>query len=60
MRAPMGIKVKGSGFRKKVPEAFGLELEKILKQVGWWSRNRAVFADRNLLVSPILLNRYRS
>ena len=51
MRAPMGIKVKGQDLRKI--EAFGLELEKILKQVDG-VKEQAVFADR-IVGKPYLL-----
>ena len=51
MRAPMGIKVKGQDLRKI--EAFGLELEKILKQVEG-VKEQAVFADR-IVGKPYLL-----
>ncbi|MCK0133564.1 efflux RND transporter permease subunit [Arenibacter sp. S6351L] len=51
MRAPMGIKVKGQDLREI--EAFGLELEKILKQVDG-VKEQAVFADR-IVGKPYLL-----
>jgi len=51
MRAPMGIKVKGDNL--KDIEAFGLELEKILKQVKG-VKKKAVFADR-IVGKPYLL-----
>ena len=51
MRAPMGIKVKGQDL--KTIEAFGLELEKILKQVEG-VKEQAVFADR-IVGKPYLL-----
>ncbi|TLF44568.1 efflux RND transporter permease subunit [Maribacter aurantiacus] len=51
MRAPMGIKVKGQDLREI--EAFGLQLEEILKQaVG--VKQQAVFADR-IVGKPYLL-----
>lgn len=43
MRAPMGIKVKGSNLKEI--EAFGLELEKFLREVEG-VKDAAVFADR--------------
>jgi len=51
MRAPMGIKVKGSSLAQI--EAFGLELETILKQVPG-VKKEAVFADR-IVGKPYLL-----
>ncbi len=51
MRAPMGIKVKGQDLRKI--EAFGLELETILKQVPG-VKKEAVFADR-IVGKPYLI-----
>jgi Cu(I)/Ag(I) efflux system membrane protein CusA/SilA len=51
MRAPMGIKVKGQNLKQI--EAFGLELEKILKQVEG-VKKEAVFADR-IVGKPYLL-----
>lgn len=51
MRAPMGIKVKGQDLSKI--EAFGLELETILKQVKG-VKEQAVFADR-IVGKPYLL-----
>ncbi len=51
MRAPMGIKVKGQDLRKI--EDFGLQLEKILKQVKG-VKKEAVFADR-IVGKPYLL-----
>jgi len=51
MRAPMGIKVRGSDLKKI--EAFGLELEKHLKQVEG-VKKAAVFADR-IVGKPYLL-----
>ncbi len=51
MRAPMGIKVRGSDL--KTIEAFGLELEKHLKQVEG-VKDAAVFADR-IVGKPYLL-----
>ncbi|MBC8768553.1 efflux RND transporter permease subunit [Arenibacter sp. BSSL-BM3] len=51
MRAPMGIKVKGQDLREI--EAFGLQLEKILKQVDG-VKEQAVFADR-IVGKPYLL-----
>ncbi|MCM4153518.1 AcrB/AcrD/AcrF family protein [Arenibacter sp. N53] len=51
MRAPMGIKVKGQDLQ--AIEAFGLELEKILKQVDG-VKEQAVFADR-IVGKPYLL-----
>ncbi len=51
MRAPMGIKVKGQNLKEI--EAFGLELEKILKQVKG-VKKEAVFADR-IVGKPYLL-----
>ena len=51
MRAPMGIKVKGQDLRKI--EAFGKELETILKQVKG-VKKEAVFADR-IVGKPYLL-----
>ena len=51
MRAPMGIKVKGSTLKEI--EAFGLELETILKQVKG-VKKEAVFADR-IVGKPYLL-----
>src|SRR5690606_17849251 len=43
MRAPMGIKVKGQGLKQI--EAFGIQLEHVLKQVEG-VKDEAVFADR--------------
>ncbi|MFD2827061.1 efflux RND transporter permease subunit [Leeuwenhoekiella polynyae] len=51
MRAPMGIKVKGSDLKQI--EAFGLELERILKQ-SEGVKEEAVFADR-IVGKPYLL-----
>ena len=51
MRAPMGIKVKGQDLREI--EAFGLELEEILKQAEG-VKEQAVFADR-IVGKPYLL-----
>ena len=51
MRAPMGIKVKGQDLA--TIEAFGIELEKILKQVEG-VKKEAVFADR-IVGKPYLL-----
>lgn len=51
MRAPMGIKVKGQDLRQI--EAFGLELESILKQAEG-VKESAVFADR-IVGKPYLL-----
>jgi Cu(I)/Ag(I) efflux system membrane protein CusA/SilA len=51
MRAPMGIKVKGQDLRKI--EAFGIELEEILKQAEG-VKVEAVFADR-IVGKPYLL-----
>lgn len=51
MRAPMGIKVKGPSLQEI--EAFGLELETILKQVKG-VKKEAVFADR-IVGKPYLL-----
>ncbi len=51
MRAPMGIKVKGQDLNKI--EAFGKELEKILKQIKG-VKKEAVFADR-IVGKPYLL-----
>ena len=51
MRAPMGIKVKGQDLKQI--EAFGLELETILKQVDG-VKKEAVFADR-IVGKPYLL-----
>ncbi|WP_378178791.1 efflux RND transporter permease subunit [Aquimarina sp. SS2-1] len=51
MRAPMGIKVKGQDLASI--EAFGIELENILKQVEG-VKNEAVFADR-IVGKPYLL-----
>lgn len=51
MRAPMGIKVKGQ--RLEEIEAFGIELEKLLKQVEG-VKQEAVFADR-IVGKPYLL-----
>jgi len=51
MRAPMGIKVKGQNLAQI--EAFGLELEAILKQVPG-VKKEAVFADR-IVGKPYLL-----
>ncbi|WP_272148846.1 efflux RND transporter permease subunit [Tenacibaculum aiptasiae] len=51
MRAPMGIKVKGQDLKQI--EAFGVELEHILKQVEG-VKKEAVFADR-IVGKPYLL-----
>ncbi len=51
MRAPMGIKVKGQDLREI--EAFGLQLEDILKQAEG-VKKQAVFADR-IVGKPYLL-----
>lgn len=51
MRAPMGIKVRGSDL--KTIEAFGIELEKHLKEVAG-VKEAAVFADR-IVGKPYLL-----
>ncbi|MAP53540.1 efflux RND transporter permease subunit [Altibacter sp.] len=51
MRAPMGIKVKGQDLREI--EAFGIQLEKILKEVEG-VKDEAVFADR-IVGKPYLL-----
>lgn len=51
MRAPMGIKVRGSDLRQI--EAFGLELEKYLKEVEG-VKDAAIFADR-IVGKPYLL-----
>lgn len=51
MRAPMGIKVKGSNLKEI--EAFGLQLEEILKQAPG-VKPEAVFADR-IVGKPYLL-----
>lgn len=51
MRAPMGIKVKGQDLKQI--EAFGVELEDILKQVEG-VKDEAVFADR-IVGKPYLL-----
>ncbi|NOR27259.1 MAG: cation transporter, partial [Lutibacter sp.] len=51
MRAPMGIKVKGQNLAQI--EAFGLELETVLKQVPG-VKKEAVFADR-IVGKPYLL-----
>ncbi len=51
MRAPMGIKVKGQDLRQI--EAFGLQLEEILKQAEG-VKEQAVFADR-IVGKPYLL-----
>jgi Cu(I)/Ag(I) efflux system membrane protein CusA/SilA len=51
MRAPMGIKVKGANLKQI--EAFGIELEKVLKQVKG-VKKEAVFADR-IVGKPYLL-----
>ncbi len=51
MRAPMGIKIKGQNLQQI--EAFGLELESILKQVKG-VKKEAVFADR-IIGKPYLL-----
>ncbi len=51
MRAPMGIKVKGQNLKEI--EAFGIELEKVLKQVKG-VKKEAVFADR-IVGKPYLL-----
>ena len=51
MRAPMGIKVKGQNLKQI--EAFGAQLESILKQVEG-VKTEAVFADR-IVGKPYLL-----
>ncbi|MGC1514910.1 MAG: efflux RND transporter permease subunit, partial [Maribacter sp.] len=51
MRAPMGIKVKGQDLKEI--EAFGLELERILKQAEG-VKEQAVFADR-IVGKPYLM-----
>lgn len=51
MRAPMGIKVKGQDLKEI--EAFGIQLENLLKQVEG-VKNEAVFADR-IVGKPYLL-----
>ena len=51
MRAPMGIKVKGQNLKQI--EAFGISLEKILKQVKG-VKKEAVFADR-IVGKPYML-----
>ncbi|WP_103068190.1 efflux RND transporter permease subunit [Aquimarina sediminis] len=51
MRAPMGIKVKGQDLKQI--EAFGIQLETILKEVEG-VKNEAVFADR-IVGKPYLL-----
>ncbi|MGB5272708.1 MAG: efflux RND transporter permease subunit [Flavobacteriaceae bacterium] len=51
MRAPMGIKVKGQDLRQI--EAFGIQLENILKEVEG-VKDEAVFADR-IVGKPYLL-----
>jgi len=51
MRAPMGIKVKGQGLKQI--EAFGVQLENILKQAEG-VKDEAVFADR-IVGKPYLL-----
>ena len=51
MRAPMGIKVKGQDLKEI--EAFGIQLESVLKQVEG-VKNEAVFADR-IVGKPYLL-----
>jgi Cu(I)/Ag(I) efflux system membrane protein CusA/SilA len=51
MRAPMGIKVKGQNLKEI--QAFGIELESILKQVPG-VKKEAVFADR-IVGKPYLL-----
>ena len=51
MRAPMGIKIKGSNLQQI--EAFGLQLEPLLKQVKG-VKKEAVFADR-IVGKPYLL-----
>ena len=43
MRAPMGIKIKGQDLKQI--EAFGLELERIIKSAAG-VKQQAVFADR--------------
>jgi Cu(I)/Ag(I) efflux system membrane protein CusA/SilA len=53
MRAPMGIKVRGSDLKQI--EAFGLELEKRLKEVEG-VKESAVFADRIVGKPYLLLN----
>ena len=55
MRAPMGIKVKGQDLRQI--EAFGLELENILKEAEG-VKEEAVFADR-IVGQTLSPNRYR-
>ncbi|WP_025663856.1 efflux RND transporter permease subunit [Aquimarina megaterium] len=51
MRAPMGIKVKGQNLKQI--EAFGIQLEEILKEVDG-VKDEAVFADR-IVGKPYLL-----
>ena len=51
MRAPMGIKIKGQDLKEI--EAFGLKLEKLLKQADG-VKDEAVFADR-IVGKPYLL-----
>ncbi|MDB9732411.1 efflux RND transporter permease subunit [Polaribacter sp.] len=51
MRSPMGIKVKGAGLKQI--EAFGIQLESILKEVDG-VKKEAVFADR-IVGKPYLL-----
>ena len=51
MRAPMGIKIKGQDLKKI--EAFGMELESILKEADG-VKDEAVFADR-IVGKPYLL-----
>ncbi len=51
MRAPMGIKIRGSDLKEM--EAFGIELEKHLKEVDG-VKDAAVFADR-IVGKPYLL-----
>ncbi|MFV0531399.1 MAG: efflux RND transporter permease subunit [Flavobacteriales bacterium] len=51
MRAPMGIKIKGQNLKEI--EAFGLQLEAVLKQVNG-VKKEAVFADR-IVGKPYLL-----
>jgi Cu(I)/Ag(I) efflux system membrane protein CusA/SilA len=51
MRAPMGIKVKGQDLKEI--EAFGIQLESVLKEVEG-VKNEAVFADR-IVGKPYLL-----
>jgi len=51
MRAPMGIKIKGQNLKEI--EAFGIELEGVLKQISG-VKKEAVFADR-IVGKPYLL-----